>query len=104
MAMQLLMSGIYQKVLQEKEEMQKAVETIRKVLSEHIPLTKNGNRKVMKTAGDNEDYILWTRLTNYALLQFNRPRESTLNAGRIDLTGLKALLNRVRNRNNCSVF
>ena len=53
MRMQLLMSGIYQKVLQEKEEMQKAVETIRKVLSEHIPLTKNGNRKVMKTAGDN---------------------------------------------------
>jgi len=98
MGMQFLMQGIYLQALQKDEEMRKAVETIRNVISGQIPMTKKGNRRVMKVAEDNEDSILWERLSDYGLFQFNRPLNSTLDEERMDVTGLKALLD------NCSAF
>jgi len=98
MGMQFLMRGIYKQALQKDEKMRKAVETIREVISGHIPMNKKGTKRVMNVTGDNEDSILWETLSDYGLFQFNRPLKSTLDEGRIDVTGLKELLN------NCSAF
>merc|ERR1712126_243269 len=86
--MQLLMTGLYQKSLQESEDIRNSVtimsETIEKFVSSGIRTSQKGNL-LMKVAGDENECKLWRTLAEYGMLEFNRPKDSTLNEGRMDV-------------------